>query len=123
MVESDECPQLKSNKMDLLGAMAPAPTLSLFLSLFLSHTLSTILRRTCPVAHPLERFQISHLFVPDQSSVINRGGTLLAFNGMPPTWAVRLAESEVDSPKWSVISSDRHVSCLPLSPLCLTVRR
>lgn len=67
-------------------------------------------------------FQISPLFVPDQCSVINRGGTLLVFNGMPPTWAARLAESEVDSPKQSAINCDRHISCLLLSLLCVTVQ-
>ncbi len=66
--------------------------------------------RTHPVAYTPAGCQISRLFVTDQCSVINRGGTLLAFNGIPPTWVACLAESEVDSPKWSVINSDRHVS-------------
>lgn len=101
MVESDECPLLKSNKMNLVETAALACSLTHSLTHHVSSSLSPVLpfslpaslHHILPVAHPPAGFQISRLFVADQCPVINRGDTLLFFiNGMPPTWVSCLSE-------------------------------
>lgn len=91
MVESVECPQLKSNKMDLVGTAALAHSPCIFLSH--SQSSSPSLHHTCP---------FSCLFLADRCAAINRGGTLLFSNGMPPTWAACLTESVPESEEESV---------------------
>lgn len=82
MVESDECPQPKSNKMDLVGtaAFARSATLSCFLSVIPSSARSA--------AHPTAWLHISRLFTADQCSVIKVGGKSPIINAMPPVFPV-----------------------------------
>lgn len=116
MVAGDECPPLKSNKMDLLWAAAA-----------LTHSASLSASYSLHLAPSHTPSRSSTSGAPHQSCVGGRSmlcNQLLVFNGKPPTWAACLTQSDVDPPERSAIGGDRHLSCLRLlCPLCVSAQQ